>query len=139
MDKKCYQIKIFSHNFPMNLELFCHFSTGSQKELVNKYIMGIFWRPRPSCLVQWPFWEERGVGYTPSWKFILHNIIWHYFMLVKLFIYMTYDLAIPLPKICPREILLHMQISSKIFREALLAADNTTCRGIKSIRWRKDK
>lgn len=43
---------------------------------------------------------------------------------------MTYDLAIPLPKICPREILLHMQISSKIFREALLAADNKTCRGI---------
>lgn len=41
--------------------------------------------------------------------------------LVKLCLYVTYALAIPLLNICPREILPRVQLSSKIFSKALLA------------------
>ena len=42
MDKKCYQMKNFSHNFLINLGLFYHFSTGSQKRTSKQIYNGDF-------------------------------------------------------------------------------------------------
>lgn len=65
MDRKCYQIKIFSLNFTLNLGYFAIFLQGAKRTSKQIY-NGNFLETTPIMLSSVALLRGEGVGYTPS-------------------------------------------------------------------------